>query len=127
MRSLLAVLLLLAASLTALADPAPPVARTEIDALLAKLQASACEFNRNGSWYNADQAKSHLQMKLKYLEDRNLVQTTEQFIERAATGSSMSGKPYLVRCMPSAPVESGVWLTTELKAVRAAGKPAAAR
>jgi hypothetical protein len=127
MRSLLAVLLLVAASLTALADPAPPVARAEIDALLTKLQSSACEFNRNGSWYNADQAKSHLQMKLRYLEDRNLVQTAEQFIERAATGSSMSGKPYLVRCSPSAPVESSVWLTTELKAVRAAGKPAAAR
>jgi hypothetical protein len=125
MRSAFVAVLLLASSLSALADRAPPAARAEIDALLARLET--CEFNRNGAWHTAAEARSHLQMKLKYLEDRNAVQTAEQFIERAATGSSMSGKPYLVRCGPSVPVESKVWLTTELKAVRAAGKPAPAK
>jgi hypothetical protein len=127
MRLPIAVSLLFAASLTALADPAPPAARAEINALLTKLQTSACEFSRNGSWYGADQARSHLQTKLNYLEDRNAVQTAEQFIDLAASGSSMSGKPYLVRCGASAPVESKVWLTAELKALRASGKAAAGK
>ena len=122
-----AVLLLLASSMAVLADPAPPAARAEINALLAKLQSSACEFNRNGAWYGADQARLHLQTKLNYLEDHNAVQTAEQFIALAASSSSVSGKPYLVRCGASAPVESRVWLTAELKALRAAGKAAAGK
>ncbi len=122
MRSVFIAVLLFAASGAALADPAPPAARAEINALLTKLQISACEFNRNGTWYGADKARSHLETKLNYLEDHNAVQTAEQFIDLAASGSSMSGKPYLVRCGASAPVESKVWLTTELKALRVAGK-----
>lgn len=94
-------------------------ARAEIDALLVRLQSSGCSFNRNGSWYEAVDARAHLVKKLEYLEDRNLVQTTEQFIDRAATGSSLSGKPYLVRCGSTAPVESRTWLTQQLKALRA--------
>ena len=127
MRSVFIALLLLAAWGAAFADPAPPAARAEINALLTKLQTSACEFNRNGTWYGADQARSHLQTKLNYLEDHNAVQTAEQFIDLAASGSSMSGKPYLVRCGASVPVESKVWLTTELKALRAAGKTPAGK
>jgi hypothetical protein len=100
-----------------LAGPSP--ARPEIDALLLRLQSSGCSFNRNGSWYEAREARAHLLKKLEYLEDRDLVQTTEQFIERAATGSSMSGKPYLVRCGTAQPVESRIWLTRQLKALRA--------
>jgi hypothetical protein len=100
-----------------LAGPSP--ARPEIDALLLRLQSSGCSFNRNGSWYEARDARAHLVKKLEYLEDRNLVQTTEQFIDRAATGSSLSGKPYLVRCGSAQPVESRTWLTQQLKALRA--------
>lgn len=100
------------------AGAAPSPARPEIDALLARLQASGCSFNRNGSWYDAADARTHLLRKLEYLEDRDLVQTTEQFIARAGTGSSMSGKAYLVRCGGAAPVESRVYLTNELKALR---------
>lgn len=95
-------------------------ARPEIDALLLRLQESGCSFNRNGSWYAAPDARAHLAKKLQYLEDRNLVQTTEQFIERAASASSLSGKPYLVRCGSAAPVESRIWLTQQLQALRAA-------
>jgi hypothetical protein len=107
--------------LSVLAGPAP--ARPEIDALLLRLQSSGCSFNRNGSWHEAREARTHLLKKLEYLEDRNLVQTTEQFIERAATGSSLSGKPYLVRCGTAEPVESRIWLTQQLKVLRA-GAPA---
>ena len=82
----------------------PPAARAEIDGLLSRLETSSCEFNRNGTWHSATEAKSHLLVKLKYLEDRGAVDSAEQFIELAASKSSMSGQPYLVRCANSAPV-----------------------
>ena len=50
-----------------------------------------------------------------------MVQTTEQFIERAASRSSMSGEPYLVKCGNGAPVQSGQWLGFQLQDARAAG------
>ncbi|KQY87163.1 DUF5329 domain-containing protein [Pelomonas sp. Root1444] len=117
-----AVLLLLGGLLTASvgAAPLPASARAEVDALLSHLQASGCEFNRNGSWYAGADAKAHLLKKLDYLEGKDLVKTAEQFIERGASGSSMSGKPYLVRCAGKVPVESAKWLTAELRQVRAA-------
>ena len=102
------------------AAPLPAPARAEVDALLTRLQASGCEFNRNGSWYAGAEAKAHLLKKLEALEGKDMVQTAEQFIERGAAASSMSGKPYLVRCAGKAPVESAQWLTAELQAVRAA-------
>jgi hypothetical protein len=106
------------------AAPLPPAARAEIDGLLSRLESSACEFSRNGSWYPATEAKSHLLRKLGYLEDKGLVQTAEQFIERAASSSSITGQPYLVRCGSDAPVQSGSWLRAQLKAMRTTG-PAA--
>ncbi|MDG0831594.1 hypothetical protein EXH51_02420 [Pelomonas saccharophila] len=113
-------LALLAAAGEAIAAPLPPAARAEVNALLNRLQASGCEFNRNGSWYTGAEAKAHLLKKLDYLEGKDMVQTPEQFIERGASDSSMSGKPYLVRCAGSkAPVESAQWLKAELQTVRA--------
>lgn len=99
----------------------PPAVRAEIDALLSRLSASACEFERNGSWYAATDAKAHLLRKLAYLERHDAVQTTEQFIDLAATKSSSSGKPYHVRCGKAAPLESRDWLTAELATVRDGG------
>lgn len=102
------------------AAPVAPPVRAEIDALLAALQSSACEFNRNGSWHSASEARSHLLRKLEYLEKKNAVRSAEQFIELGASTSSTSGKPYLVRCGRAAPVESGRWLSNQLKTIRAA-------
>ena len=93
----------------------PPAARGEIESLLSRLGASNCEFKRNGSWHTASEARTHLRRKLDYLEDKDAVGSTEQFIVRAATKSSMSGKPYQVRCSKRAPVASSQWLRTELK------------
>ncbi len=93
MRRLLLALLTGLLATAAIAAPLASAVKTEIDSLLGRLEASGCEFNRNGTWYSAAEAKSHLLGKLKYLEERGLVQTTEQFIERAASGSSISGQP----------------------------------
>ena len=119
MRTFLALLLAVAAT-AAISAPLPPAARAEVDALLARLQSSGCEFNRNGSWYAGADAKAHLLKKLDYLEGKGMVRTAEQFIELGASTSSMSGKLYLVRCAGKAPVESAQWLKAELQAVRVA-------
>ena len=84
-------------------------------------KASPGQFNRNGTWYSAAAARDHLLRKLEYLEDKTTIQSTEQFVELAATKSSISGKPYLVRCGSAAPVESRAWLIGQLGIIRAAG------
>jgi hypothetical protein len=100
------------------ASPTAGSVRSEIDALLAKLQASGCQLNRNGSWYTGAEAKDHLLRKLEYLEGKGTVQRTEQFIELAASKSSSSGKPYQVKCAGEQPVESQLWLTKQLSIIR---------
>jgi hypothetical protein len=101
-----------------LAAPTAPAVRAEIDQLLARLEVSGCRFNRNGSWYPAAEAKTHLLRKLEYFEGRSGVASTEQFIELAASRSSVSGKPYLVQCASAAAVKSGEWLTLRLQEMR---------
>lgn len=100
----------------------PAAARGEIDSLLWRLAVSGCEFKRNGSWHTAEEAQAHLRRKLDYLEKKSAVASTDQFIQRAATKSSMSGKPYQVRCGNQARVPSSRWLRTELQKLRAGTK-----
>jgi len=97
--------------------------RAEIDSLLSRLAASGCQFGRNGSWYTPTEAQAHLRKKLDYLIDKGAVASTEQFIERAATKSSVSGRAYQVRCGGSPPVPSSAWLHSELQALRAVPAP----
>jgi hypothetical protein len=122
MQRVLLLLLTVVFAATGSAASLSPAARAEIDALLSRLEASSCTFNRNGTWYPATEARSHLLRKLKYLEDRGMVQSAEQFIERAASRSSTTGQPYLVQCGSGAPVQSGTWLLSELQAMRASGR-----
>ena len=96
-----------------------PAARGEIEDLLSRLGTSDCKFKRNGSWHTSEKAQAHLHRKLDYLVDRDAVASAEQFIERAASKSSKSGKPYQVQCSNQAPVSSSQWLHTELNALRA--------
>lgn len=103
---------------TSSAEPAAR-ARSEIEHLMSYLGGSNCEFYRNGSWHAPASAVEHLRGKYEYLAGRGLVSTAESFIERAASESSMSGKPYLVRCGSSESVESAKWFAAELSRYRA--------
>src|SRR5580765_8449363 len=106
------------AAAPALAAELPSSARTEIDALLSRLAASECRFNRNGSWYSASKARDHMQMKLNYLIKKGRIASAEDFIEQAASRSSFSGKPYTVLCPNQDEVPSAVWLGGELRKIR---------
>lgn len=94
--------------------------KTEIGHLFNYLKSSGCKFNRNGKWYAADAASKHLQTKYDYLVKEGVITSTESFVELGATGSSTSGKPYLVQCAGSAPVESATWFRAELSRLRTA-------
>ena len=95
-------------------------AQHEIDALIAGLGSSGCEFERNGSWHDAKAARAHLQKKYDYLRKRDMADTAELFIERAASKSSMSGKAYRVRCPGKTAEPSERWFRQRLQTLRAA-------
>lgn len=94
--------------------------RQEIAHLLDFVAQSGCEFYRNGSWHDSKAARDHLQDKYDYLQRRDLVPDTKAFIERAASQSSLSGKPYQVRCGKGPTITSAQWLNAELERYRAA-------
>ncbi|MEG0183283.1 MAG: YfeK family protein [Stenotrophomonas sp.] len=101
----------------ALAAPSD-TARREIAGLIGALDGSSCRFQRNGSWHDAAEARAHLQRKYDYLLKKDKVDTAEQFIERAASQSSMSGKPYRIACPGQPEQTAAVWFGTRLKALR---------
>ena len=111
--------LILAALIAPMAWAAPSESDAEeIEHLLSHLAISDCTFNRNGKWYSAIAAAKHLRSKYAYLLRKDLVTTAESFVELAATRSSVSGKPYLVRCGEAEPVESGAVMLKELERFR---------
>lgn len=99
------------------AEP-PTSVQLEVSFLLGYIEGSGCTFYRNGSWHDSKAAQEHIRDKYKYLAARNLINTTEEFIEKAATESSFSGKAYEVRCNGGAPVPSKQWLRDELARLR---------
>lgn len=118
----LAALLPLLTLPSARAEP-PASARQEIAHLVDYLKSSGCRFNRNGSWHDAAKAAEHLNRKYDYLVKRDLVASGEDFIARAASESSLTGKPYQVRCGEAPPLASAAWLKAELARYRATSRP----
>ena len=68
----------------------------EIQHLMAYIAGSQCRFIRNGKIHDAEAARAHIQRKYDHVRRR--VRTTEDFIDLAASRSSMSGEPYRVQC-----------------------------
>lgn len=114
------------AIVSAVAAP-PASAEREIQALLATLQASPCRFQRNGSWYPAAQAEQHLRRKYEYLRKRDLAASAEQFIERGASRSSVSGQAYRVACPGQPEQDAAAWFAQRLAALRRHAVSAAPR
>ena len=111
----------------ALPASAATPAEAEIDKLISALSASGCEFQRNGRWHTADRATQHLQRKYDWLRQRDLAPTAEVFIERAASESSTSGRPYRVRCPGRETVSSAQWFGERLRDLRTTGSPQSPR
>ncbi len=99
-------------------------AKAEIDHLLEFVGTSSCTFVRNGTEYAPDKAREHLAGKYKFVGSR--ITSAEDFIKYLATGSSMSGEPYHVKCGKTDAL-SGVWLADELRRYRKTPQLQAAR
>ncbi len=110
---------------TAGASPPPPTedarAAREIAGLIDALGRSDCRFERNGRWYDAARARTHLQRKYDWARRRGLAGTAEQFIERAASRSSVSGRAYRVRCAGRPDTDAQAWFREALGRLRARG------
>lgn len=119
MRLTMASALMLGLLLAPIARAEPPASvQMEVNFLLGYIEGSGCEFYRNGTWHDSKTAQAHLRDKYKNLITRNLINTTEDFIELAGTESSISGQPYEVRCNGGATVTSNQWLRDELARFR---------
>ena len=90
--------------------------QAEIEYLLASVGSSGCTFLRNGKRHDAVDAEDHLRMK--YRRGKRYADTAEKFIERLASASSMSRKPYYIECGENEPVPTGNWLTERLSDYR---------
>jgi len=112
MTASLPALALLLASIPALAGSMDE----EIDHLLDTVAASGCTFIRNGKEYDSDDARDHLQMKRK--RGKRYFDSAEEFISRLASKSSMSGKPYRIRCAGEGEVNAGDWFADVLARYR---------
>ena len=95
-----------------------PTAQREIDGLLHAIGSSGCQFLRGGTAHTAAEAQQHLHKKYSHLAARNMLVSAEDFIVKAATGSSMSGEPYAIQCGQSAAVRSDEWLRARLHLIR---------
>lgn len=97
------------------AQAAPPaIAVDEINYLLGFIDRSGCKFYRNGTWYDSHRAQSHLRDKYNFLTARERIKTAEDFIEQAATRSSVSGEEYQIQCEAGPALPSNRWLHTAL-------------
>jgi Family of unknown function (DUF5329) len=113
-RTALSLLFLLSGFFSAAQAAEPASTKQEIVHLFSTLEASNCQFNRNGLWYGAKEAAGHLQMKYSYLQSKDLVPSAEKFIERAATESSLSGKAYQIKCADNVVQPSAPWFQAAL-------------
>ena len=111
MRTLLVTLLLLAmaASPARAADDA-----AAIEYLLVAVGESGCTFIRNGKEYASEEAERHLRMK--YRRGKRWAPDARAFIDRLASKSSMSGKPYRMRCADEGEQLTSEWLEVKLAA-----------
>jgi len=88
----LATLLLLLASFSSASETMD----AEIDYLLDYVETSGCTFIRNGKEHEPGAARGHLELKRK--RGKRYYDSTEEFIEKVASSSSWSGKPYMIQC-----------------------------
>ena len=83
-----------------------------IELLLAEVESSGLTFIRNGKEHSPEEAAAHLRRKWDYAGSK--IKTPEQFIDKVASKSSTTGKPYLIRLEDGSTVEAADWLRERL-------------
>jgi hypothetical protein len=92
----------------------PQDEKQKIEALLKHVEGlKDAKFVRNDSEYDAATAARFL--RGKWESNGSQIKTAKDFIEKAASVSSTSGKPYLIRFKDGREVKTGDYLAEELK------------
>jgi len=73
-------------------------------------------FIRNGKEHSAEDAAKHIEKKYKHYKKK--IKTPEDFIEKSATKSMMSGKLYQIRLKDGTVITNRDWLLAELERYR---------
>lgn len=108
------ILLLQAVLLPVRAQYAAKDENAKIEELIARIEKlDGAVFIRNGDDYDAKTAAKFL--RGKWNMHKGEIKTAADFIAKAATGSSTSGKPYLIRFKDGVQTECGAFLSAELK------------
>jgi hypothetical protein len=96
------------------ADDAADGGKAKIEALIKHVESlDDASFVRNGSAYSAKNAAKFL--RGKWDAKRKEIRSPAEFIEKVATKSSTTGKPYLIRFKDGSEVSCGAYLTGRLK------------
>ena len=107
-------LLVVATSFSLRAAEKPLTEKEKIDALIKHLEnLKDSTFIRNDSEYEAKTAARFLRGKWQAQEKE--IKTATDFIEKVASVSSTSGKPYVIRFKDAREVKCGDYLRDELK------------
>lgn len=120
---LLVVIVLICASVIPARTAAPAAEKQKIETLLTQVGSlTDAKFIRNGSDYDAKTAVTFLRGKWNRSDDE--IKTAQDFIAKAGTGSSTSGKPYMIRFKDGREVTCAEYLKGELAKLEApAAKP----
>lgn len=100
-------------SVNVLQQPKKLTETQKIESLIAFIAKQEGVFLRNGGEYTPGQAAEHLRMKWK--KGGSAIKTADIFIEKLASTSSVSGKPYQIRLKNGQVVNLGPLLKVELK------------
>lgn len=96
------------------AQTLPNTEKQKIEALIKQVaNLKDAKFVRNGSAYNADSAATFLRRKWEANESE--VKTARDFIDKVASFSGTSGKPYLIRLKDGGEIKSRDFLLAQLK------------
>lgn len=95
-----------------------PTETAKITALIDHIESlKDAKFIRNGSEYTARNAAKFL--RGKWDANKMEIKTARDFIDKAATKSSTTGKPYLIRLNGAADTPCANYLTAHLKKIEA--------
>ena len=100
------------------AAPMTTAEKQKIEALIRQVNdLRDASFIRNGSTYNSSHAATFL--RRKWQANQSEVRTARDFIEKVASVSGTSGKPYLIRFKDGNEIHSREFLLAKLKSFEA--------
>jgi hypothetical protein len=92
--------------------------KEKIEHLIFSIETLAtASFQRNGRYYTSKAAADHLRMKWKNAGTR--IRTAKDFIEKVASASSVTGRPYTIRWPDGKETRASDYLTEQLKKLSA--------